>query len=813
MKRIALCVLSLAFCVGVFAEDALDATDRAYIREALAKLRMTPHDLGFKKDIANSDFVMPEVRRFLQEPLALADYSQKHLQSETSLSSLAWRTQGCGEDLVRVGAIINTSTNWPPIVKDIAFTTTWCKDALPKPDRAAFDAWVLEFLSDKADRRRLVPDLFRRDEALDLQDDEIANAILNAGERANLPVLKATYRKLMFEVERVVTMLDTNAVCEFTGDTSLGKIICTSKSHQTFTNEAFLIIATGNDNLFLNSAGGANGLEGRPVSIVIATGHGNRYVSTNIVAQGAGLFGIGILVDLGSNTTFTARHIAQGAGLFGCGELVTGKGRQQFEADTFAQGAGFFGSGILWQRGGDTGYRLAQKGQGFGGVAGIGQLLDESGDDSYFAGGKYPCAWTPGQNFSLAQGFGFGMRPFAGGGIGVLCDLAGNDRYEAGVYGQGASYWYSVGLLLDRGGNDTYKAYQYCQGAGIHLSSGALIDWSGNDTYTAHAICQGGAHDYSVGMLIDRAGNDKYTGVSTAQGAAINNSFAMLLDRSGDDSYTGTDPKQSQAAGHDGGKREYGSIALLLDLGGDDTYSQGWRNNSTWTKPFYGAGLDCEARPVFWTDVARLCESAPLTERRFTEAAYKYRGNVDVHHPVERLLRRAISDEGAEPANKELKARAVEVLPYLLTRADSPNVVLRSKVEELVDIVGTNAAPMLAEAIRSAKNDEAARVCCYFLARFETATNAIPAVLSLLSREKTRATAFYTLGHLRAREALDAAMAALNDKNELVRLRAAQALGRIGDRRAIPSLEKARHDEWWDVRFAAEEALKQLQKR
>jgi hypothetical protein len=406
------------------------------------------------------------------------------------------------------------------------------------------------------------------------------------------------------------------------------------------------------------------------------------------------------------------------------------------------------------------------------------------------------------------------MRPFAGGGIGVLCDLAGNDRYEAGVYGQGASYWYSVGLLLDRAGNDTYKAYQYCQGAGIHLSSGALIDWSGNDTYTAHAICQGGAHDYSVGMLIDRAGNDSYTGVSTAQGAAINNSFAMLLDRSGNDRYTGKDPKQSQAAGHDGGKREYGSIALLLDLGGDDSYSQGWRNNSTWTKPFYGVGLDCEARPVFWSADGRAHPpGAPPGEPERTSRRLVPTTPVDVRHPVERLARRAISDrEDAAAANKELSARAAELLPYLLTRVDSPNVVLRAKVEALVDVVGTNAAPVLASAIGSAKNDEAARVCCYFLARFETATNAVPSVLPLLGREKTRATALYTLGHLRAREAFDAALAALDDKNELVRLRAAQALGRIGDRRAIPKLKTATRDEWWDVRFAAEEALTKLGK-
>lgn len=762
------------------AEDALDATDRAYIREALAKLHMTPHDLGFKKDVADSGFVLPEARRFLRDPLTLPSYAGNLM---TNLCRARCRVP---------------QTNAVQLIYETALAV---RPLLPKPNRAAFEAWALEFLSNKGDRQRLAPVLFRRDEALELQDDELANAILNVPlDRA---ALLTAFETLSAAVETAIANPSTN---DFTSDTPLGKIICTSASHQTFTNEAFLIIATGNDNLFLNSAGGANGLEGRPISIVIATGHGNRYVSTNIVAQGAGLFGIGILADLGSNTTFTARHIAQGAGLYGCGLLIAGKGRQKFAADTFCQGAGFFGSGILRQQGGDTIYCAAEKAQGFGGVAGYGLLLDTGGDDSYFAGGKYPCAWTPSQCFSLAQGFGFGMRPFAGGGIGILCDLAGNDRYEASVYGQGASYWYSVGLLLDRAGNDTYKAYQYCQGAGIHLSSGALIDWSGDDTYTAHAICQGAAHDYSVGMLIDHAGNDRYTGDSTAQGAAINNSFAMLLDRRGNDVYVGTDPKQSQASGHDGGRREYGSIALLLDLAGNDFYSQGWTNNATWTKPFYGAGLDCEARSVFWTQPSETCaaEVKPVRVRCVP---------VDAHHPVEQLLRRAISDEGAEPANKELRARAAEVLPYLLTRVDSPNVMVRVKTEELVDIVGTNAAPMLAAAIRAAKSDETARVCCYFLARFETATNAIPVVLPLLGREKTRATALYTLGHLRAHEAFEAALAALSDREELVRLRAAQALGRLGDARAVSALERATHDEWWNVRFAAKEALNNIRKR
>jgi HEAT repeat protein len=451
--------------------------------------------------------------------------------------------------------------------------------------------------------------------------------------------------------------------------------------------------------------------------------------------------------------------------------------------------------------------------QGFGGTQGVGLLLDVGGNDSYFAGGKYPCGWLPGHNFSLSQGFGYGMRPFAGGGIGILCDLKGDDHYVGDVYGQGASYWYSVGLLLDAEGNDTYEAHQYCQGAGIHLSSGAQIDWAGNDTYTASHICQGAAHDYAVGMLIDRAGNDKYKSDTTAQGSAINNSFAMLLDHGGDDTYAGTDPKQSQAAGHDGDKREYGSIALLLDLAGQDTYSQGQSNNAVWLKPWYGAGLDAVivGRAAGLPKPETTAGGPPALQstgnRLYTIAP------VDPHRPIERLLRLAISDKpDAGKAWDELKQRGTEALAYLLTRLDSPNVLVRAKTEEIIDHLGTNSIPLLIAGIDAAKNEEAARLCCYFLARFnKQARAAIPHVLPLLNRDKTRPTAFYALGHLRAREAFAPALAALNER-ELVRLRGVQALGRIGDRRAIRKLIAKLDDEIYDVRYAAEDALVALGK-
>jgi HEAT repeat protein len=827
---------------------AFDTSDMRAVELGLHALKMTPHDLSFAKTNVESELILPTVRRFLQEPLTLPVYAESTLENlravtilaglvstVVNLSEVEGLATGFDSEFLRSAQNDIVVTGVPPsvarAVRIIYNAAQRARPLLPRPDKAVFDAFALDTFHDDRHEMGINPELIRRDDDLELQDTELADAILNASDKFDRGKLMTAAVILADAVDEAIAELRTNTFTEefqVEFKTDVGKIICGGIGRNVYTNDAFLIIDTGGDDVYLNSAGGANGFAGLPISVLIDVAGNDQYVGRKNFSQGAGVFGIGILADLGGDDVFIGRHLSQGAGFFGCGILMAGEGRQNFHAGTFCQGAGMFGAGMLWQRGGDTTYRAEMKTQGYASTQGVGLLLDESGNDVYIAGGKTPCPWLPGQYFSLAQGFAEGMRPYAGGGIGLLCDFKGDDRYIADVYGQGASYWYSLGLLLDAEGNDAYQAYQYCQGAGVHLSAGALIDWSGNDQYSAQAICQGGAHDYSVGTLIDRAGNDHYTAVSTAQGSAINNSFALLFDKAGDDFYAGRDPKQSQAAGHDGGKREYGSIALLLDFGGRDVYSQGQTDNAIWLKPLHGALVD--------TDFAGQAAGLPRREMMAGEppalqkAARIYQlARVDPHHPIERLMRRAISDRpDADEAFTELKHLSTDALRYLLTRLDSPNVLLRAKVEEFIDVIGTNAVPALIDGIDRAKNEEVARLCCYFLARFETATNAILHVLPLLEAEKTRGTALYTLGHLHAREAFAAAMNYIDEPRELVRLRAAQALGRICfveaassprspaaagrllpqlQREAIPKLIRTLNDEFWSVRYAAEDAL------
>jgi len=848
---------------------AFDAADAHALRLALRALKMTEHDLGFQKTNVEAELVLTMPRLFLQDPLRLPGYAQMLLSNCAAATTLRHLTDFAQQQLevdpppqVMGPPRFNIDPAFlaqlpPPVaqaVKQIAAVAA--TQALPAPSAAALASFVTETFhgADKADVESwqqlgidtgFLTNFLAREARLELQDTELADAILNSSDKFNLPVMMAAATQLAGAVNDAVALVRTN---RFTSDfryetnTELGKIIVTGAGRNVFTNEAFLIIGLGGDNVYSNSAGGANGLAGRPISIVIDLGNNSQFVSKRSFSQGSGVFGIGILAALGSNCTFQAKHLSQGAGFFGCGILLTGPGKQTLEADTFCQGAGLFGTGILWQRGENSTCRAAYMAQGFAGPQGVGLLLNERSHNSYFAGGKYPCPWLPGHFFSLAQGFGYGMRPYAGGGIGILCDLAGQNHYEADVYGQGASYWYSVGLVLDAAGHNRYDAHQYCQGAGIHLSTGTLVDWGGNNTYTANHICQGAAHDYSVGMLIDRVGNNQFTGDTTAQGAAINNSFALLLEHAGTNTYIGTDPKQSQATGHNGDKREYGSIGLLLDLGGHGHYSQGQTNNAIWLKPLYGAGLDCEASSVVGAPFRARPEPTFVSQSRPEGRSYQV-APVDPHQPIEHLFRIATSDQAdAAKAWDELKHLGTSALEYLIPRLASPNVMVRVKVEELVDHLGTNSILPLIAGISAATDDDVARLCCYFLARFgdqisgtgvslDVARNpervkgppvnssadkragpfhyaeAVQAILPLLKRDKCRTTAFYTLGHLRAAEAFRPALAALDEPRELVRLRATQALGKIGDPHAIPALLRKLDDEMYDVRYAAEDAL------
>jgi len=288
-------------------------------------------------------------------------------------------------------------------------------------------------------------------------------------------------------------------------------------------------------------------------------------------ALGGAVGGVSILEDLAGNDTYRAGKASLGAGVGGVGVLVDRAGDDSYRGVATTQGAGVIGVGLLIDSAGSDTYDAAAYAQGYAGVRGVGALWEGGGDDLYRAGGTYPDMPTrlPEHTLSLSQGFSIGLRPDAGGGLGLLVDEAGNDAYDADLFAQGCSYWFSRGYLVDRAGNDRYHTFQYGQGSGIHLSVGGLFDLAGQDAYTGGNIVQGSSHDLSVGWLIDRAGDDLYAGNSTAQAGSLTNSATFLLDAAGDDAYLYRQPASRGMGRYD---RDMGSVGVFVDVSGKDRY-------------------------------------------------------------------------------------------------------------------------------------------------------------------------------------------------------------------------------------------------
>ncbi|MBC8382526.1 MAG: HEAT repeat domain-containing protein [Candidatus Cloacimonetes bacterium] len=315
--------------------------------------------------------------------------------------------------------------------------------------------------------------------------------------------------------------------------------------------------------------------------------------------------------------------------------------------------AATFGLNLLIDEKGCDHYSTTELGEGFAGPLAAGFLIDTDGSDMYYAGGKYlhvPLA--PFDHRALSQGFGFGVRPYLGGGIGVLYDQSGNDVYQGAVYSQAVAYWYALGIIIDKAGNDFYTAVYYPQGSGIHLAGGFLYDEEGEDHYySKHGPGQGAAHDYAVGYLIDRKGNDIYS-VEGGNGLGLTNSVALFLDASGDDRY---ERNMSSNYGYANTARNTGSIGIFLDTGGTDIYPissdtsgyhEKYKNDMKWSYGTYGVG---------WDTLMVVQEIAAVEEKAEEDAA-----TVDSLASIKEIF--SIASEWGVGSSAKRVAKAAEIL-------------------------------------------------------------------------------------------------------------------------------------------------------
>ncbi|NLO74776.1 MAG: hypothetical protein GX100_11805 [candidate division WS1 bacterium] len=439
------------------------------------------------------------------------------------------------------------------------------------------------------------------------------------------PLLYAATDDLTALIEAVCADLRETPVTEtfaFNCSTRWGEVWLSGGTDDRYAAEPhpLLILDTkGNDTY---RAGGASGGVGQPIGVLIDVAGDDRYRGTEDPAFGTGVLGWGLLYDLGGNDSYaTSGFYSQGMGMAGVGLLKDAGGDDRYRALGGAQGVGYYGIGVLVDVAGSDTYDTYVYSQGCGMPRGVGLLLDLEGEDNYTANDTeilFPSAQTKEHNSSMCQGAGFGFRrdyldarPVPGG-VGMLLDGAGDDRYYGGVFCQAVGYMYGIGIVDDRAGNDSYRGVWYAQSATAHFAVSFLADGGGNDTYTVtNCVSNGSAHDFSVSVFLEEDGNDLYDLRGSALGQGLNNGLGLFVELRGDDTY-----KCSYANAYGqavnftpaGMRAEIPSLGVFLDLDGADTYPGPPLGDALlWTQPvktllpvLRGVGLDTRGGKMRW---------------------------------------------------------------------------------------------------------------------------------------------------------------------------------------------------------------------
>lgn len=579
--------------------------------------------------------------------------------------------------------------------------------------------------------------------------------------------------------------------------TAFGRIIVGGCGVNFYNRDYAVIIDLGGNDYYTGRFASGIGILYNPFSILIDLSGDDIYSSKKVCNIGSGLFGCGILVDINGNDVYRGYHNSIASGLFGTGIIIDNGGSDLYEAGYFSEGAGFVGEGIIYDGGGDDFFRGFNWTQGFGSIFGYGILINKGGNDIYVAGGRYiHHPLLPHDYRSFGQGFGMGFRPDAGGGIGFLYDTEGNDFYNAEVFTQGASYWYSLGMLLDRRGNDYYNACQYAQGAGIHLSIGILLDEGGNDHYFSRfGPSQGEGHDLAVGILIDRKGDDSYV-TSGGQGVGLTNSCGIFIDCEGNDLYASS---EKLGEGSANSARGFGGYGAFIDIGGRDTYpkSRAGDDESIWTDGVYGVGMDVESG------------------EEPGEEEYAQRDTLGKEAPVDRVFEVASLWGVAENkrrvrnARERLKKIGMEAITYVIENKMETKLGLELRaIEELAKAYPDSIEPFLLNLIKDDSRNKRGNVF-WLLGKIKSNNSVDPLIGALSEKEnwKLRNTIINALGEIGNTVATSVIIPCLNDEKERVRITSARALGRIKNKNTIMELIESLSDSFFTVRLASENGI------
>ncbi len=816
--------------------DTLWQVEQRYIYEGLNLLNLSKIDLEYDKHWIQDSFRIKVVTELMNHPMSVPDYILYSGRKIKGLSHLSEYVDFCSNEITNkpvINAKFKNKELIPLINEVFNLTKSHLDKAFIKLNPAELDSLIYtapSLWADEADslQRGYAGALHKefkveRDTGTTLETLQL----LNLTKEIDIYELHIAGSTLAQGVERIKEIVEKIFSQEnLTYKEILGvrgpvyevfelpdgfKGVIGGPGDNIYIEDFAVIIEPGGNDSYLGRCAGAVGGLNTPVSFVIDLSGDDVYRNDKkLVNQGAGFFGAGILWDLSGNDTYTGFHISQGGGLYGIGLLIDEKGFDNYRGGYFTQGAGNFGTGILLDYQKDDIYHAYSWAQGMGGVWGYGLLYDKDGDDLYYAGGQYlHMPLDPDQFRSFAQGFGFGFRDVASGGIGFLLDCTGNDKYISEVYGQATSYWFALGMLLDEQGNDLYSAAQYSQGAGIHLSIGGLMDLEGDDHYFSRfGPAQGEGHDVAVGFLLDKDGDDVYY-ASGGQGIGLTNSVGIFIDTRGNDDYCSREGMSQAGANW---TRGTGGIGLFVDLQGEDRYAERdkGKNNHIWTSGTYALGMDLEAvepKKEPWEDtITTFSEIDTMQSDSVKMARLFYYGSlweVRADIPKARTGRRILI--------KEFKEKAVEYI-FKNEMRTFDGLKLRA-IEEIFKAFKDTSAYYLYQGLHS-PNDTIVRNCIYLFGQLEyiSARDTLRFMLGQRPDDKIAGVLIYTLGKLKDTLAVPVISSYHTHKNERMRLRIAEALQSIRDTLGLQVLIPLLFDSSYLVKVASIEGIANLGK-
>lgn len=398
-------------------------------------------------------------------------------------------------------------------------------------------------------------------------------------------------------------------------ETSLGTILVDTSGANSVhrIDSPLLVIDVGGDDTYVFDSRG----DDNRIAVLLDRGGNDSY---HAMAPGtdpsAGILGYGVLWDSEGDDDYRGVSLSQGAALFGAALHIDQRGRDRYTATAYSQGFAVAGWSVLSSSPEDTSFDAISHSQASAGPEGVAVLFDAGGDDRYTLSNTpllFPSPQLESRNTSMGQGAGRGLRPDTSsdgisttGGVGLLLDVAGDDRYTAQVFAQGVGYHEGVGILMDGGGNDRWQAAWYAMGAAAHNAAGALIKRAcGHDAYDiSHSVGLGAAHDFSAAVFWDQGGNDNYRVGDVGFGVSLDNSVALFVDREGEDHYA-MDAAACRGFGfaalddRDPERAAMQGVGLFIEQQGDDTYPAlcQARNGKIWTT---GSWQDAGPPPLQW---------------------------------------------------------------------------------------------------------------------------------------------------------------------------------------------------------------------